>query len=209
MGTPLIELLAAIPSILTPFYTALFDRARGARRPFTQSCSKYHLPSRAEGISAAHSFLPWTVISFQPAMGRPPLNTGLAPGQAASKRPESSGVNTTGTATSTVTSTSTATSTATYTVTSTVTNTNIITPAVAASRSYAGKNLHGVSQDSCVSCHSPHTLEVTVNATTCGRCHFTETGSPVASMAELEEKTSALEAANQEPSSPDSPPEAD
>ena len=95
------------------------------------------------------------------------------------------------TSTSTSTSTSTAlgtgTQTGTVTVTTTSTSTSIITPAVAAARSYAGKNLHGTSQDSCVSCHSPHTLEVKVDQTTCGRCHFKDDGSPVATMADLEE----------------------
>ena len=93
----------------------------------------------------------------------------------------------TSTSTSTATALGTGTQTGTVTVTSTATNTNIITPNVAAARSYAGKNLHGVSQDSCVSCHSPHTLEVAVSDTTCGRCHFKEDGTPVANMAELEE----------------------
>jgi hypothetical protein len=99
----------------------------------------------------------------------------------------------TGTATSTATSTSTAlgtgtaTGTVTITTTSTSTTTNIITPNVAAARSYSGKNLHGVSQDSCVSCHSPHTLEVKVDSTTCGRCHFKDDGTPVTSMTELED----------------------
>jgi hypothetical protein len=52
---------------------------------------------------------------------------------------------------------------------------------------YAGQNLHGVSQGACTSCHNPHTLDVTVTASTCGRCHFTETGAPVATKLELEE----------------------
>ncbi|HTY27685.1 MAG TPA: cytochrome c3 family protein, partial [Mycobacterium sp.] len=93
------------------------------------------------------------------------------------------------TSTSTSTSTSTAlgtgTQTGTVTITTTSTSTNVITPNVAASPSYSSKNLHGVSQDSCTSCHSPHTLDVQVDATTCGRCHFKDDGSPVASLADL------------------------
>ncbi|HUJ26325.1 MAG TPA: hypothetical protein VLW85_09920, partial [Myxococcales bacterium] len=52
---------------------------------------------------------------------------------------------------------------------------------------YAGRNFHGVSQESCTSCHNPHTLEVVVNSATCGRCHFNEDGTPVNSMGEIEE----------------------
>jgi hypothetical protein len=53
---------------------------------------------------------------------------------------------------------------------------------------YTGQNLHGVNAGTCVSCHDPHTLDVTVNASTCGRCHFDETtGAPVTSFAQLEE----------------------
>ena len=58
---------------------------------------------------------------------------------------------------------------------------------VAGAKSYSKKNLHGVSQDMCTSCHSPHTLAVAVNKTTCGRCHFKEDGTAVTNMAELEE----------------------
>lgn len=52
---------------------------------------------------------------------------------------------------------------------------------------YSDRNYHGVSAGSCASCHSPHTLEVTVNEETCGRCHFNEDGTPVGNMLELEE----------------------
>jgi hypothetical protein len=52
---------------------------------------------------------------------------------------------------------------------------------------YADRNWHGVSAAKCSSCHNPHTLEIIVNETTCGRCHFTEDGAPVANMIELEE----------------------
>jgi hypothetical protein len=52
---------------------------------------------------------------------------------------------------------------------------------------YAERNWHGVSAAKCSSCHNPHTLQITVDETTCGRCHFGEDGSPVASMLELEE----------------------
>jgi hypothetical protein len=58
---------------------------------------------------------------------------------------------------------------------------------VAAASSYSAKNLHGVSADRCTSCHDQHTGVVDVHAFTCGRCHFNEDGSPVASMSELEE----------------------
>lgn len=62
------------------------------------------------------------------------------------------------------------------------------TGTAAAAAAYTGTNQHGVSAGKCTSCHDPHTLEVVVTASTCGRCHFKETdGSPVTNLAELEE----------------------
>ncbi len=91
------------------------------------------------------------------------------------------------TVTLTGTATATGTATGTVTATNTTTSTSSSTPNVAAARSYTGKNFHGVSQDSCVSCHDPHTLAVTVSTTTCGRCHFTDNGvTPVANLTDLE-----------------------
>ena len=58
---------------------------------------------------------------------------------------------------------------------------------VSAASSYSPKNLHGVSQDKCTSCHDQHTGKIAVNSATCGRCHFKEDGSPVSSFTELEE----------------------
>ena len=53
---------------------------------------------------------------------------------------------------------------------------------------YTGTNLHGVTAGKCTSCHDAHNQSVVnVTATSCGRCHFKEDGSPVASMTELEE----------------------
>ncbi len=52
---------------------------------------------------------------------------------------------------------------------------------------YTGTNYHGVSAGSCVSCHDPHGLEVNVSSSTCGRCHFKADGTPVTSLAELED----------------------
>jgi hypothetical protein len=61
--------------------------------------------------------------------------------------------------------------------------------AAAATRyaAYTGTNHHGVIAGRCTSCHNPHTLEITVTASTCGRCHFKTDGAPVSNMTELEE----------------------
>src|SRR6266545_2197250 len=80
------------------------DRARCLRAPLTNNWRKYHFPARASGTSARHKPA-WPSTRFQPRTCRPPLNTGLSLRTAAmvngcrASEPESSGVNTIGSAT--------------------------------------------------------------------------------------------------------------
>jgi hypothetical protein len=50
---------------------------------------------------------------------------------------------------------------------------------------YSGRNLHAVNYGDCTSCHNQHTLEIKTDV--CGNCHFKEDGSPITTLAELEE----------------------